>query len=427
MAAPVFGPAGRVAMALYRAVATVVYAIGWVTYRFLPLSADSRQTLGERLGHWQPPATRGPVVWLHAASVGEVRIAGALARELKKRREDLVLVLSCNTATGRLAAEAFELDRIFYLPLDHPRVVGMVLDRLKPVLFVFVETEIWPTLLSELARRSVASVLVNARISSRSFPVYRRVRAVVAPVLASVSLVLARDEESASRLLELGLPASRMKVSGDIKFDSLSAADVRDTRDLLEPYALAEAVLLAASTRDGEEAAVVGAYVRVLDDHPGTRLVVAPRHPERVGAVESEARQKDLRCVRWSRAQPGQDWDVLIVDSVGQLRGFMKASLGCFVGGTISRIGGHNLLEPAAFGLPVVCGPHLDNVRDQAELLERAGALILVTDPADLARVWSGWLADPDGARASGARGQGVVATSSGALASTAAAVVELL
>lgn len=393
------------------------------------LGDEPRRTrYSERLGRWAGfEASAGPLVWVHAASVGEVAVAAVLIGGLRRTRSGLRVLLTCNTATGRAAAQTAGADETRYLPLDHPRIVRAVIERVCPKLFIFVETEIWPHLLAELGRRGIPKVMVNARISERSYLRYLRVRAMLRGALGGVELFCVRDPESAARLERLGAPAPRLLTTGDMKFDAIEEAG---SEDLLGPLAGGDAVVVAASTREGEEALLLEAFAPLADQ--GLRLVLAPRHPERARAVSRLAIERGLRVLAWSTAvgtgeQPVSQWQVLVVDSVGQLRGFMKAARGVFVGGTLVPVGGHNLLEPASFGVPVAVGPHLANVRSQAASLAANDALSVVDGPEALSALWVDWLARPEMARANGRRALEAVEQGRGALERTLEALTPYL
>ncbi|NQY91672.1 MAG: hypothetical protein HRT46_08440 [Deltaproteobacteria bacterium] len=360
--------------------------------------------------------------WLHAASVGEVQLARPLLARLAEARPDLPLLLTCNTATGLQLAVKSSATSARFFPFDAPPVMTRVLDALKPSLFVFVETEIWPCLLNELAHRQVPSVMVNARVSEESFPRYRRVRWLVGPALAGVNAVLARDRESADRLGALG--AVGVTVVGDLKHDGLAAAEIAATPDLLAAAEGSLPVLVAASTREGEEELLLSAFEGLRDR---ARLVVAPRHPERAAELEGLLVRRGLRYKLLGEGDTGGDWEVLVIDTVGKLRGFFAAARAVFVGGSLVDKGGHNLLEPAAYATAVCAGSHLDNVQHQSAALLAGDAIELVADAEALAAVWTGWVDDENKAALAGEAARDVVRSSGGALDTTMAVLEGLL
>lgn len=360
--------------------------------------------------------------WLHAASVGEVQLARPLLARLAESRPDLPMLLTCNTATGLQLAGKSSATSARFFPFDAPPVMMRVLDALKPSLFVFVETEIWPCLLNELAHRQVPSAMVNARVSEESFPRYRRVRWLVGPALAGVNAVLARDRESADRLGALG--AVGVTVVGDLKHDGLTPAEVAATPDLLASSEGSLPVLVAASTREGEEELLLSAFEGLRGR---ARLVMAPRHPERAAEVEGLLVRRGLRYKLLGEGDTGGDWEVLVIDTVGKLRGFFAAARAVFVGGSLVDKGGHNLLEPAAYATAVCAGTHLDNVQHQSTALLAGDAIVLVADAEALAAVWTGWVDDENKAARAGEAARDVVRSSGGALDATMAVLEGLL
>jgi 3-deoxy-D-manno-octulosonic-acid transferase len=385
--------------------------------------------LGERAGRYDGPAFAaegGPVIWLHAASVGEVRAAEPLLAALRSRRRDARFILTCQTATGLALAAGLGAHETRYFPLDCRFAVRRFLSRFKPSLFLFVEAEIWPRLLLELSAAGVPSAMVGARVSEASFRRYRRVRGLFEPALATLACVCARDDASLRRLLALGVPPARIHLCGDIKLDALDEAAVERTPNALAGATTGIRVLFAVSTHDGEEAILLDAFSRVHREHSTARLVLAPRHPRRAEEVCAIAASQG-RVARWSRDGRADGWDVLVIDTTGEARTFFPAAECAFVGGTFVEVGGHNLAEPAAFGVPCAVGPHLDAVRHQAELLEAAGALVVVENAEGLARVWSTWLRDSTEAQRIGRAARTAVAAHRGAIGRTVAALEPLL
>jgi len=351
-----------------------------------------------------------------------VQLARPLLARLAEARPDLPLLLTCNTATGLQLAVKSSATSVRFFPFDSPPIMSRVLDTLKPSLFVFIETEIWPCLLNELAHRQIPSVMVNARVSKSSFPRYQRVRWLVGPALAGVNAVLARDRKSADRLATLGAVA--VTVVGDLKHDGLAGAEVRATPDLLAVAEGSLPVLVAASTREGEEELVLAAFEGLRDR---ARLVVAPRHSERTAEVEGLLVQRGMRYKLLGEGDTAGDWEVLVIDTVGKLRGFFAAARAVFVGGSLVDKGGHNLLEPAAYGTAVCAGSHLDNVQDQSAALLAGGGIELVADTEALAAVWKGWVDDENKAAQVGEAARDVVRSNGGALDATVAVLEGLL
>ncbi len=423
------GFGGRVLYGIYTAIATVV-SLGLETGLRLGLvDQQDHVRTAERTGMWEQGGMAGSVragmglrpVWVHAASVGEVTLAKTLIGALKRARPGTRVLLTCNTATGRELADRSGADEVHYFPIDAPRALRRVLALIQPAFAVVIETELWPTFLLTLAANGTPAALVNARISERTFPRYTRVRALIEPILGAFSVVCARDEVSRGRLLKLGCDPAVLHLVGDLKFDAFDRSTVDETADFLAD--IAAPVLVAASTHPGEEELALEVFARLLVGRTSLRLVVAPRHPERAQQILAVAAARGLESVAWTRLRetPETQWSVLVVDTVGDLLGFFRGAVGVFLGGSFTGLGGHNLLEPAAFAKPIVCGPHLSNVAAVARDLTQAGALQVVSDLAGLESVWRGWLDDPDSAVAGGQSGRAAIENNRGALEATIA------
>jgi 3-deoxy-D-manno-octulosonic-acid transferase len=420
----------RFLVVAYGSVAGLAHAAAAAS-RIVPgLSEDVREQMGERVGRYGASPIREPgaiVVWAHAASVGEVRAVEPLLAALRASRPGSRLVVTCQTANGRALARSIGADEARFAPLDSGSAVRRAIAHFRPDLFLLVETEIWPRLLTELATSRVPAAMVSARVSARSYERYRRAQRLFAAPLATLASVCARDEESAARLVSLGAPAAATSVCGDLKLDAIDDAIVDATEPALGASPKQRTVI-AISTHEGEEEIVVDAFVRVRAMRPDLRLVLAPRHPERRDAVRALV-ERSLKAKLWSSSEGdvGSDWDVLIVDTTGELRGFMRAATCGFVGGSLVPVGGHNLAEPAAFRLPVAVGPRLENVTHHAELLRAHQALAIVHDAAELSRQWEQWLDDPIEAKRSAEAAHEAFRRSRGALTRTLAAIVPLL
>jgi 3-deoxy-D-manno-octulosonic-acid transferase len=350
-------------------------------------------------------------IWIHAVSVGEALTARALAADLKVRYPRLRLFLSTTTIAGQEVARRnlSNVDAIFYFPFDWTFTVRRTLDLVRPRLFVMMETEIWPNLLRECRRRGVRTVMINGRISSRSYPRYRLVRAFFRRVLGDVDRFCVQSEESARRLVELGAQPDHVTVTGSLKFDSLElpmpASHGRPRERVLRFFRLSanRTILVAGSTTRGEEAAVLQAFHRIKATMPSAMAVLAPRQPERFGEVERLAREAGFVTIRRSElpidAEPRAD--VVVLDTIGELAQLYQVATAVFVGGSLTDHGGHNILEPAIFGKPIVFGPYMQNFKEIADAFlsndaaiqvqserELADALLtLVTDPVRRARL----------------------------------------
>ncbi len=380
----------------------------------------------ERLGRYDPelPARiRGRrVIWVHNASVGELLAAIPLVRALRTRVADAAVVLSSTSFAGRdLASRAAEADAAVLLPLDLPWVIDRALATLRPSLFVFTETEIWPNLLRALARRGVPTVLVSGRISPRSFPRYRRVGRFIRRVLGEVSFLGMQSEAEADRVRALGAPAERIAVTGSLKLDGLVPA-AAFAIDLAGP------LWIAASTHAGEEEICIAAYTRLRGRFPDLRLLLAPRHLDRLPDVEAVLARAGAAYVRRSaldgawRGTP----DVLLLDTLGELAGLYGRAAVAFVGGTLVPVGGHNLLEPARAGVPMLFGPHVESVAETAAALEAKGGCRRVKSGAELESALGDLLATPETRRRMGAAAR-LAASPGGAVEKSLEAVTRFL
>lgn len=394
-------------------------------------------TLRERWGHLPDGIDPGggPSIWIHAVSVGEVQAARTLIPGLRDRYPGHRLWLSTTTRTGRAVAAGIEaVDGLFYFPLDLPPAVDRVLDRVRPVLFVAVDTELWPNLLRRCARRGVRTMLVNGRISDRSYPRYRLVRRWFRRVLADVDRCCAQSDEAARRLVALGAPADRVVTTGNLKFDAPppprpAPAPRRD--DLPRSLGLApdRPVLMAASTHSGEEGPVLDAFRCLRRRASGLVLVLAPRHPERGAEVAALAAARGLAAVRRSRL-PGDGAgrvEVVVLDTVGELPALFPAATVVFVGGSLVPVGGHNVIEPAAWGRPVVFGPHMENFTEIAELFLAHRAARRVSRAEELEPVLGELLTDARQRAELGTAARSLVEANRGAAARSLAEIAAVL
>jgi 3-deoxy-D-manno-octulosonic-acid transferase len=317
------------------------------------------------------------VIWVHAASVGETRAAIPLLRGLKECYPDHRLLLSNVTETGRDIARQLSLvDYSLLFPYDLSMVVGRALKKTRPALIVIVETEIWPNLLRSAHRLHIPVVLVNGRISDRSFPRYRRAKFLLKEILPFFQAFCMQTRSDAERIAFLGAPAERVTVTGNVKFDMKTVAI--DSACLKDEFRLPSdcPVWVAGSTHEGEEELVLSVYRRLLAEGQRMFLILVPRHPQRCRAAADRFVQQGWRITLRStitREQPQQSGDVLLVDSVGELLKFYSVADVVFVGGSMVGVGGHNVLEGALLGKPVLFGPHMQNFKDIAKLLLTAG------------------------------------------------------
>lgn len=349
-----------------------------------------RGGLAERMGR-VPARLRAPdsksTLWVHAVSVGEVLAITGLVKEIKARFPGWRVLVSTTTSTGqRLAAERFGEESVFYFPLDFATAIRPYLRALQPKLVILVETEFWPNFLRLASKSGAQIAVVNARISDRSRPGYRFARFLIRKMLRVVDLFLAQTEEDRKRLVDIGAAADRVAVSGNLKFDVAPPSLPPIVASLRSAFELTGAgpVLLAGSTMEGEEPLLLRAFEIVRGSHPRAVLILAPRHPPRFQPVAELVASLGITCWRrslWS----GEDLGgcVLLLDSIGELAAIYSLAHVAFVGGSLIEHGGHNILEPAQFGVPILLGPHYENFRDIVNLFRAADA-VRVVGPAEL-------------------------------------------
>jgi len=409
-----------------------------------PFVPALRRGLAERLGRApgsapRRAATAGAVetIWVHAASVGEVRAAAPLVEGLLLRRPAARVLVSTFTATGRRVAEqtlAQGEPRVtcLMLPLDWGWIPASVIRRERPALFILLETELWPVLLASLRRAGVPVLVANGRISSRSLGRYRALRRALAPLLEAVTLALVRTAEDAARYEAIGVPAARVRVAGNLKHTRRAGGRAAAARrqEAIRQRLGADAgrpVLVAGSVRGAETDLVLEAFGRLRAEQPGLLLVLAPRHPERFDAARLGAWAG--ACERWSAGSGriGAATPVVLLDTLGELADFYAAAAVACVGGTWAEHGGHNVLEPAYHGVPVIFGPDLGHVDAEAGALLAAGGGFLAGDADGLFECARALLADPEARAAAGGRALEVARAFGGALETVVGAACDIL
>ena len=405
--------------------AALVVGAPWWLWRMVT-THKYREGLAERLG--KTPATLAalgrerPLIWLHAVSVGEVLAVSRLAGELDHAFPGHRLIISTTTRTGQeLARKRFGRERVFYCPLDLPWAVRAYLDAIQPRLLILAETEFWPNLLSGCFRRGIPVAVVNARISDRSWPRYRLLRWLWRPFLSRLSRILAQSETDADRLKAIGCLPERVTVAGNLKFDVRAVEEAEATR-LLKALTPNLRLVVAGSTLEGEEAALLEAWPKLLEADPQLAMVLAPRHPERFGAVAALLDNSGFPWVKrsdWSSQpagtlkplNPGQ---IVLLDTIGELASVYSLAAVAFIGGSLILAGGHNPLEPAQFGVPIVMGPHYTNFRAIADDL-RAQDAIRIAAKEDLTETLIELLRDRTAAAEIGERARQVFVSQAGA------------
>lgn len=358
---------------------TLVLSSPWWLFR-MATTGKYREGLAERLGIIPGRISSGgaPVIWVHAVSVGEILAAARLIDELSARSPGWRIVISTTTRTGqKIARERFGADRVFYFPLDFAFAVRAWLRALRPRMVVLLETEFWPRLLIECRRANIPVAVVNARISDRSWPRYLRLRFIWRRLLDSFALVLAQSPLDAERLTALG--AANVRVGGNLKFGIRVAKPAAITETLREHLAPNTRVVVCGSTLAGEEEFLLDALPRDII------TILAPRHPERFGAVEKLLSQRGVDYItrsKWmSSPSPIPAGSIFLLDSIGELASVYSLADIAFIGGGIFTPGGHNPLEPAQFGVPIVMGPHYENFRAIVDTLLASNAIAIVEPP----------------------------------------------
>lgn len=359
-------------------------------------------------------------IWVHAVSVGEVQAAASLIRVFQHQYPNIPLVITTVTPAGRARARSLFGDavRVRYVPLDLPGCVRRFFDRAKPRVAVIFETELWPNLYRECGLRRIPLVLASARISPRSVRRYRRMAGLFKETLSRDILIAAQGEADAERFRSIGANPDRTFVTGNVKFDLALPADVHlRGRALRERHAAGRKIWIAGSTHEGEEQMVLTAHRHVQRTHPDALLVLVPRHPSRFADVAAWLTREGVSFVRHSQGTASQPaTEVLLVDTLGELLNFYAASDVAFVGGSLAPIGGHNLLEPAALGLPVLTGPHNFNSEDVTRLLVERGGAEIVRDGQDLGRKVAALFDDPQARTRIGVHARNSVEANRGAL-----------
>jgi 3-deoxy-D-manno-octulosonic-acid transferase len=377
-------------------------------------------------------------IWIHAVSVGEVLTARALLPELRERYPKLRLFLSTTTMTGQQIARnnVQYVDEVFYFPFDLGFIVNRTLRLVKPRLFIMMETELWPNLLRACHRNGVRTMLVNGRISSRSYPRYKLARPFFRRVLRHVDRFCMQSDESARRVVDIGAEPQRVVVTGSLKFDSLeipgaSAPADRGRNRVLRYFRMSAGrpVIIAASTLRGEEEPVLDAFQRIRATLTNALLIIAPRKPERFDEAERLARRAGWNVARRTelRVDAEPRCDVVILDTIGELAQVCQVATVVFVGGSLVDAGGHNILEPAVFGKPIVFGPHMHNFTEIARTFLDNGAAIQVATGRELEPVLLDLLGDPVRRATLGAGARALVEANRGARNKTLAAIALLL
>jgi 3-deoxy-D-manno-octulosonic-acid transferase len=407
---------------LYLLAPVVLLRLAWRGLR----APDYLRRWPERFSFIEPPVGEH-VIWVHAVSVGEVQAAEPLIRAMMEQRPEFSILVTTVTPTGSTRVmEIFGHDVAHvYAPYDLPDAVARFFERVRPKLAIVMETELWPNLFQACRNRQVPLLLVNARLSEKSSRGYRHFRGLVEQTLAAVTQIAAQGEQDAERFVALGADPGCISVTGNLKFEQRISPSLLERAEVMRrEWGADRPVWIAASTHEGEEDLVLDAFRQVRKAFPECLLVIVPRHPERFAEVIELCRQRGLgMCLRSERQPCTMDTQVFIGDSMGELLLFYAASDVAFVGGSLVHHGGHNMLEPAALGIPVVTGAHVFNFTDICNLLVKAGACETVDSVTGLERTVRDWLKDPNARHQAGESGRRVVEKNRGALSAVLAMV----
>jgi 3-deoxy-D-manno-octulosonic-acid transferase len=402
--------------------ALLVIVSPWLIYSALRKGKYREGFSAKFLGRVPVRPGDGPCLWLHAVSVGEVNVLEPLVARLEMRHPTWTCVISTTTKTGfDLARKRYAPRCVFYCPLDFSWAVKTALKRIRPDVLVLAELELWPNLIRIARKQGVKTAVVNGRLSERSARGYRRLHRIIASVLRSIDVLAVQNEEYASRFLQIGAPPETLHVTGSIKFDG--AETNRDNAKTVSLARLAgitadDIVFLAGSTQEPEEEMALTTYRRLADDYPGLRLIITPRHPERFQQVASLLDRSGVRWQRRSELVEGVDDPVarvLLVDAVGELAAWWGLAHIAYVGGSMGKRGGQNMIEPAAYGAAVSFGPNTDNFRGVVEMMLDREAAVVVGGAEELTAFVQRCLVDPPYAKDLGQRAQSLVVEQLGA------------
>jgi 3-deoxy-D-manno-octulosonic-acid transferase len=396
-------------------------ALPFVLFRLLLRSIKApayRSRWAERFGRFPSLADRS-TIWIHAVSVGETQAAEPLVRQLMERYPHLSIVITTTTPTGSDRVRKLfgdSVDHVFF-PYDLPFAVNGFIERARPGILLMMETEIWPNLMAACASRGIPTILANARLSERSARGYARLGSLTRETFERIGMVAAQAPADAERFLGLGVAQDRVRVTGSIKFDIRLPASLTEQAEVLRLQWGGRPVWVAASTHEGEDELILGAHQQVLKAFPQALLVLVPRHPERFERVATLLKKFQLNYMRRSQGESCDvETAVFLGDTMGELTLFLAASDAAFVGGSLIPVGGHNVLEPAALGIPVAFGTHMFNFALISRMLLVEQAAEEVRDESELAQIIVHWFGDASERARVGENGRRVVDANRGAL-----------
>lgn len=397
---------------------------------------EGKPTFGSRWKEhfgFTPPIKLQPdekSIWIHAVSVGEVLGVTSLIKELKRQNPEQIIVLTTTTATGAQQAESLRgLVEHRFMPLDFSYAVKRFIKAIKPERMIIMETELWPNTLTTVKGNDIPITVINARLSKRSASRYAKVKPIFNILSSSLDQVICQHKDDAERFIGLGLAASKVAISGSIKFDISITPDIKIEADNLRKQLQAsinqnqqQPIWIAASTHKGEDEQILNAHRKVLTLFPNAILVLVPRHPERFNQVAELISNQNFKLVRRSAVKESvNECQVYLADSMGEMLLLLAASDVCFMGGSLigDKVGGHNLLEPSALGIPSITGPSYYNFKDITEQLLQAEAISICIDSEQLADQLRALFLDPVSARYKGQRAMNVIKSNSGAISRT--------
>lgn len=432
--------------ALYNLILNIAFVIA---FPYLLLRAAlGKHGVKERMGRLPKEKTKrlqgGKVIWFHAASVGEVKVLSTIIPEVTGQRPQYSVVVSTVTKTGRREAERLlqEVDLVFFLPVDLKRFVRRTLNRIKPVALILVETELWPNLIREAKSNGCRIAAINGRISERSLKKYLLVRNLLTETLSHVDLLCMQSDEHKKRIMLLGADPEKIRVAGNLKFDRLLfASQSQDVEGLRRALHIPDhcRVVIGGSVRSGEESTLVQAFKRLMLEKENLLFILAPRHLDRLKEIEKALSDHQMNFVRRSQLDQrapntrpdaevcSADQSVIILDTIGELFGIYSLADVAFVGGSLVPVGGHNLLEPAIHGVPVLFGPNVDNFREEARILVESGGGIQVKDEEELYLNLLKLLSDDAGRMQAGKNAREAVQKETGVSRRTAGLIFSLL
>lgn len=378
-----------------------------------------RQRILERFGYFKMNAQYKRGIWVHVVSLGEMIAATPLIKLIQSTCPEIPLVLTCMTPTGSVQILKVMGEKVFhvYAPYDLPTCTVRFLKKIEPRLVIIMETELWPNWLHQLSRRNIPVLLANARLSEKSFNNYSRVPILAKSMMQSLSILAVQSAIEADRFIQLGAALEKTQVTGNLKFDiAIPDGLLEKAKELRSQLGAHRQIWIAASTHPGEEEQILAAFSTIKKRHPAALLVLVPRHPDRFAEVIALCRQQYSVVVRTDHKNCIDQDDVFVGNTVGEMLLFYAASDIAFVGGSLINRGGHNMLEPALFGLPIISGQYIFNFTEVSQLLLKANGLVLVNSPEQLANIVIDWMNHRDQARVVGDAARQVMLNNRGAL-----------